>query len=124
MATVKLHTPMHRQDNDTTTDYEAGDIIHIVSVVGDDEGQGTHFYLRGISEKQFCVEPAKEVKQLVATHKDTPQQPVGGNQLHFHGPLRGNVVQTAGNGNRINVDVPKKPSFWSELWKRLTGLWK
>jgi hypothetical protein len=103
MANIQLHTPTHMQDSETTTEYEANDIVHVSSVVGNDLAEGTHFYLRGVPEKQFCLEPARTVKQLVTANKNQPTQPAGGNQLHFHGNIRGNIVQTTG---AVQVDSP------------------
>ncbi len=51
MAVIRLHTPMHLSDNETTTEYEANDIIHVKSVVGDDDREGTEFYIK--SRRQF-----------------------------------------------------------------------
>ena len=100
MATIQLHTPMHMQDNNTITAFEANDIIHIVSVVGDDDARGTHFYLRGVPERQFCSETAKEVKRLVASNKATAQTRVGDSVIH----IQGNVANIqSGNGNVATV---------------------
>lgn len=99
MALITLHTPRHMSDNRTTTEFETNDIIHIVSIVGNDDSTGTTFYLHGIPGKQTCLEPAKEVKRLVAANKDKPQQPPP--QLHIHGDNSGVVVQTAGNSNTV-----------------------
>jgi len=85
MATIQLHTPHHMQDTETKTEYEANDIIHIVSVIGNDEASGTHFYVRGVPKRQHCLESANEVKQLVVAHKDMPRPPVSVNELHLHG---------------------------------------
>jgi hypothetical protein len=82
---------MTRGDNETVTEFEANDIRHIVSVVGNDDEQGTTFILDGVSEKQFCLEPAKEVKQLVkmnkqvasgATHNIQIETLIGGVQVN------------------------------------------
>lgn len=90
MAIIKLHTPTHMQDDETTTEFEANDIKHVASVVGNDEREGTHFYLTGVSERQFCTEPAKQVKQLVAENRDKPQK-VGTHIFNFYhnqGPVQ------------------------------------
>lgn len=93
MATFKLHTP-HSRGDDTITEYEANDIVHIKSVVGDDDAQGTHFYLRDVpGQRQFCLESAKEVKQMVAAHKDVPQKP-------------GHVINIETNYGQVQVDSP------------------
>lgn len=93
MAIIKLHTPTHMQDDATVTEFEADDIRHIVSIVGDDNREGTHFYLKGISEKQFCLEPAREVKQLVASSKQPLQsQPVQHIHIGSIGTFTGNLA--------------------------------
>jgi hypothetical protein len=69
MRTIKLHTPIHSEDNETQTDYDVESIVNVVSVVGNDDQQGTNFWLRGISEKQFCVEPARLVREMIAEAK-------------------------------------------------------
>lgn len=69
MAVIRLHTPMHLSDNETTTEYEANDIIHVKSVVGDDDREGTEFYINGMFERQFCLESANTVKKLIQENK-------------------------------------------------------
>jgi hypothetical protein len=65
MAMIQLHTPILLSDNETTTEYEANNIIHVQSVFGDDDSGGTNFYISGVPEKQFCLESANTVKQLI-----------------------------------------------------------
>jgi hypothetical protein len=36
---------------------------------------------------------------------------------------KGNVVQTTGAGNKVQVDRPKD-SFWGTLWQKVKGCWK
>jgi hypothetical protein len=36
---------------------------------------------------------------------------------------KGNVVQTTGSGNRVQVDHPKT-GIWSWIWKKIKGCWK
>jgi hypothetical protein len=100
MAMIKLHTPTCMQDYETITEFDANDIRHIVSVVGNDEEQGTHFYLKGISEKQFCLEPAKQVKQMVADNKD-PKPSLGAPHIHIGsiGDFTGNLGSTVSAHN-------------------------
>jgi hypothetical protein len=96
MALIKLHTPLHLQDNKTISEFEANDIRHIVSIVGDDDQVGTVFYLAGVPEKQMCLEPAKRVKELVAANRDS-RSPAGpsvqiGSIGHFTGNLASQVT--------------------------------
>ena len=35
----------------------------------------------------------------------------------------GNVVQTSGTSNRVQVDRPKE-SFWGTVWKKIKACWK
>lgn len=34
----------------------------------------------------------------------------------------GNVVQTTGDGNRVEVGATKE-SFWATLWKKVKSIW-
>ncbi len=36
---------------------------------------------------------------------------------------KGNVVQTMGTRNKVQVDSPKE-SFWGTLWKKVKACWK
>jgi hypothetical protein len=36
---------------------------------------------------------------------------------------KGNVVQTVGAGNRVQVERPKE-SLWSMLWAKIKACWK
>jgi hypothetical protein len=36
---------------------------------------------------------------------------------------KGNVVQTVGAGNKVQVDHPKQ-SLWSMLWTKIKACWK
>jgi len=36
---------------------------------------------------------------------------------------KGNVVQTMGTGNEVQVDKPKE-GLWSLLWEKIKGWWK
>ena len=36
---------------------------------------------------------------------------------------KGNVVQTTGTRNKVQVDSPKE-SFWGTLWKKVKACWK
>ena len=65
MSKIKLHTPRYMQDQHTTTEYEVGRIVHVKSVVGNDEAAGTEFWIKGLTERQFCTESANAVKQLM-----------------------------------------------------------
>lgn len=69
MAKIKLHTPIFTNDSEATTEYEVNDIIHMKSVTGDNDGQGTKFYLKGVSEEQFCLESVNILKKLVEDNK-------------------------------------------------------
>ncbi len=69
MGLITLHTPMHMTDSDTTTEFEANDIIQVKSVVGDDNRDGSHFWIRGIPERQHCLESAKTLKKLIQENK-------------------------------------------------------
>lgn len=60
---------MHTSDNKTTTEFEANDIIHVKSVVGDDDRDGTEFYIKGMIERQFCLETANILKKLIQDNK-------------------------------------------------------
>jgi hypothetical protein len=99
MALIKLHTPRHFRDNETVTEFEANDISHIVSEVDNDDREGTYFYIRGVAERQYCDEPAKEVKRLIAQNKDAPRANGG---THFHFPNNQGAVQI-GDGNVATV---------------------
>jgi hypothetical protein len=35
---------------------------------------------------------------------------------------KGNVVQTIGTGNTVQVDSPKE-NFWGTLWKKVKAAW-
>jgi hypothetical protein len=35
----------------------------------------------------------------------------------------GNIVQSTGDQNKVEVDKPKS-GFWSELWAKIKGAWK
>lgn len=65
MPKILLHTPMHLSDNDTTTEYEANDIIHIKSITGDDDEGGTYFWIAGVPEQQRCDESVNVLKKLI-----------------------------------------------------------
>jgi hypothetical protein len=36
---------------------------------------------------------------------------------------KGNVVQTTGTRNNVQVDQPK-PGFWSQVWGKIKAFWK
>lgn len=74
MAKVTLHTPMHLSDSETTTEYEVNDIIHVKSVVGDDDRECTNFYLKGVTERQFCLESANILKKLIQENKTEEEE--------------------------------------------------
>jgi hypothetical protein len=69
VKTIKLHTPLGTEDNETQTEYDVEDILNITSVVGNDAQEGTNFWVRGSGEKQFCVEPASVVRAMIADAK-------------------------------------------------------
>ena len=95
MAVIRLHTPMHLSDNETTTEYEANDIIHVKSVVGDDNRDGTEFYIKGMYERQFCLETANKLKKLIQDNK-TEEKPFS-------------IVQS-GSGNAMAVGSSNQAS--------------
>jgi hypothetical protein len=76
MTKITLHTPRYLQDQETTTEYEANDIVHIESAVGDDSKEGTRFWLRDVATKQFCLESAEMVKKLVAENTTDESSPM------------------------------------------------
>lgn len=65
MRTIRLKTPQHFEDNETTTEYDASKISGIKSVVGDDDREGTHFWIAGSFERQFCVESARHLRRMI-----------------------------------------------------------
>ncbi len=65
MKTIRLATPQHFGDSETKTEYDASKISGIKSVVGDDEREGTHFWVAGSFERQFCLESARQVRRLI-----------------------------------------------------------
>lgn len=69
MAKIILHTPRHLTDDKTVTEFEADDILHVRSQLGDDNREGTLFYLKGVEKKQFCLEPAGQVKKMIEENK-------------------------------------------------------
>src|SRR5436305_4717885 len=65
MRTIRLTTPRHFSDTETKTVYDAAKISGIKSVVGDDDREGTHFWIAGSFERQFCVESARQLRQMI-----------------------------------------------------------
>jgi hypothetical protein len=65
MRTIRLTTPLTRGDRETKTEYDADKITGIKSVVGDDDQEGTHFWIAGSFERQFCLESARQVRQMI-----------------------------------------------------------
>jgi hypothetical protein len=65
MRTIRLTTPLSTEDRETKTEYEADKISGIKSVVGDDDREGTHFWIAGSFERQFCVESARQLRQMI-----------------------------------------------------------
>ena len=74
MGKITLHTPIHLSDYETTSEYEANDIIHIKSVIGDDNRGGTKFYIKGMLKEQFCSETVNKLKKLIQDNK-TEEKP-------------------------------------------------
>lgn len=108
MGKITLHTPIHLSDNETITEFEANDIIHIKSVVGDDDRGGTHFYVRGINERQYCSESANTLKKLVRDNK-TEEKPFS-------------IVQS-GSGNAMAVGSDNQASTGKEGGWAISGWW-
>ena len=65
MAKIKLHTPKHLSDNETITEFEAKDIIHVESITGEGNNKGAYFWIKGIGERRFCLESLNEVNLLL-----------------------------------------------------------
>ncbi len=92
MGKIILHTPMHLSDENTTTEYEANDIIHVKSIVGNDNRDGTHFYINGMPERQSCLESANILKNLIQKNKTNKEKfSIGsmhiGDQVHQNGVM-------------------------------------
>ncbi len=57
------------QDQTTTTEYEVGRIVHINSVVGNNDAAATEFWIEGMPERQFCTESVNELRRLMRFKK-------------------------------------------------------
>lgn len=69
MGKINLHKPTHMSDCEAKIEYDANDIVGIKSVVGNDNCLGTNFYIKGLPEKQFCLETANNLKKLIQENK-------------------------------------------------------
>jgi hypothetical protein len=69
MKTITLHTPMNTEDSGSPIEYEGDKITRINSAVGDESREGTYFYVLGSPERQYCIESAKKVKEMVEEAK-------------------------------------------------------
>jgi hypothetical protein len=114
MAIIKLHTPIHTLDYNTTTDYEANDIIHVESAGGEDDGVGTNFYIKGVDEIQFCLETANKLKQLINDNKTEEKQ------FSVFQSGSGNAM-AIGNGNESSVGGKEGGWTISGWWIGLIG---
>jgi len=92
VSKIILHTPRFMRDDKTTTEFEATDIIQIKSVAGDDDNGGSHFWVRGIAERQHCLESANDLRKLVEKHKNDPQQPITMGDVHIGDVFKQNGI--------------------------------
>lgn len=108
MSKITLHTPMNLSDGKTTTEFEANDIIHVKSVVGDDNRRGTHFYVRGISERQHCLESANTVKKMVQDNK-IEEKPF--------------FIAQSGSGNAMSIGSDNRTTIGKQAGWTISGWW-
>lgn len=122
MGKIVLHTPMHSCDapmylldkTATTTEFEANDIILVKSVVGDDNRDGTNFYIKGISDKQFCLENVNTLKKLIQDNK-TEDKPFSIVQSGNHNAM------AVGSGNQASIGGKEGGWAISGWWITLIG---